>query len=708
MRYISLILFTFVFAASAAAQAPTSTPPIEEDERPVQITTSLIQLDAQVTDKDGKPLQGLTANDFRIFQDGRQQQITAVTYVDEKTSTRTVIDRKSLPKSDRKLTAPPTNVRSRQGRIISFVLDDGNCLATVEGNAGMRDAMRRFIDEQMQPDDRVAVYRTSTGASLLQPYTSNKEMLRRLVNRITFLPQGNCGSTFEPLRDKSTMKITGEGARSFESDDDRLAREAREGDERRNQVSGTIGVLNFVIDRLQGVSQRKTVFLFSEGIIAKFEDHTFDLLREVADRAARSSVVIHTLSNKGAYNPLMITAQDDVTPGQPGTGSDLVAQAMEQRGDEARRMAEGLAYLAYETGGRFVRNSNRLERDVETVLEGQSGYYLIAYEPDSETFRGKAFHRIEIKVDRPNVTVASRSGFFGREDKETTVVYKNADSPLFHAIASPFAETGMGLRLTLLYGKKASGKGGDYLRALVHVPGEDLGLMDDVNGGKKTSLDVVGVVLDEKGKVVEEFNRTYPIRVPAAGVGIVQQNGLDFSTDTPIGKPGIYSYRLAVRNNATKRIGSAGEIVEVPRVKKNDLYITGLISTTVTSDGSPLMPAERPVKSSFAPVMTGEVPAVRQYRRGSILAFAFSVHGPRSAAGLTRELRIFKNGEEAARLPEVPIEGAIQPFTQQIDDWGVLRITDAIATGEYALQIIIRDKASNKAASQWIDFEVVD
>jgi VWFA-related protein len=708
MRTTYPIILIFLFAVSAAAQAPSPTPQIEEDDRPVQITTSLIQLDAQVVGKDGKPATGLTANDFSIFQDGRQQQITSVTYVDEKNATRTVVDRRSIPKSERKIGAPPAGVRSRQGRIISFVLDDGNCLATIEGNAGMRDAMRRFIDEQMLPDDRVAVYRTATGASLLQPYTSNKEALRRLVNRITFLPQGNCGSSFEPLRDKSTMKITGEGARSFESDDDRAARTAREGDERRNQVNGTIGVVNFVIDRLQGVSQRKTVFLFSEGIIAKFEDHTFDMLRELADRAARSSVVIHTLSNKGAFNPLMITAQDDVTPGQPGTGSDLVAQAMEQRGDEARRMAEGLAYLAYETGGRFVRNSNRLERDVEQVLEAQSGYYLIAYEPDSETFRGKAFHRIEIKVNRPDLSVTSRSGFYGREDRDTKVVYKNADSPLFHAIASPFAETGMDVKLTLLYGNKGGGKGGDYLRALVHVPGRDLGLTDDVNGGKKTTLDVVGVILDEKGKVVDEFNRTYPMRIPAAGVDLVMQNGLDFSTDTVLPKAGVYSYRIAIRNNNTKLLGSAGEVVDVPDLKKKDLRVTSLVTSAITTDGSPLMPVERPIKASFAPVMTEAAPSVRRYARGTVLSYAFSVYNWRSTPNLTRELRLFKDGSEIARLPEEKIETHVQQQTQRIDDYGVLRITDAIVPGEYILQLIVRDKTANKASSQWIDFEVLN
>ena len=699
-------LFSFAFLSATSAQTPSPTP--AEDDRPVKITTALVQLDVQAVGKDGKPVTGLTAADFSIFQDGKQQDIVSVTYMDEKSSGRTTVFAKPASKADRKITAPPSNIRSRQGRIITFVLDDGNCLATPLGTLTMRDGMRLFIETKMLPDDRVAVYRTAGGTSLLQAYTSNKEVLRRLARKVSLLRPGGCGSTFDPLRDDSTVKASGEGARTFESAEDKARRNSNESRERRNQVVGTIGVLDFVVDRLKNIPQRKTIFLMSEGIIANISDDTHDRLRELADKAARSSVVIHTLSNKGVSIPGQISAQDEVLPGIYN-GPDNVTAAVAARINEERSLNEGLQYLAEETGGKFVRNVNRLETAVERILESQSAYYLIAYEPNAETFRGKAFHKIEIKTQRPDVLVSSRKGFYGRSDVETRPVYKSADSPLYQAIASPFSESGMDVRMTLFSGH--DDKTGSYIRTLLHISGKDLSMVPD-GPGKKASFDVMVVVLDEKGKVAGEFNRTYPIKIPQQGVATVEQNGIDFSTDLPVKKPGVYSFRLAVRNNNSSRLGSAGEMVEVPEIKGKDLLLSGLVTTSGAPGGPPAIPAQRPLAAAFEPVFTQEGPAVRRYSHGSSLAYVYSIYNASNAAPGQRQLfkvlKLFRDGVPVAETPEEAIKSVARAGDGRIDDHGNLRITNAVQPGEYVLQVIVRDKASNKVATQWIDFEVIN
>lgn len=697
-RLAIAVLSLMTLSAALLGQTPSPTP--DAVDRPVKISTSLVQLDVLVTGKDGRPVTGLTADDFMIFQDEKPQKISAVIYVDEKSASRTTLFKASVTKEERKIGTPPSNVRSRQGRIITFVLDDGNCLATVVGTAGMRDAIRRFIDTQMESDDRVAIYRTAGGANLLQAYTSNKEVLRRFANKVNFLPSRGCGSTFEAARDQSTIKFTGKGAKSFESEVDKAARIERETSERRNQVVGTIGVLNFVVDRLSGAPQRKTIFLLSEGVIANIKDDTFDRLRELADKAARSSVVIHTMSSKGVSVPGMISAQDEVLPLQT---EDLAVA----RRDEERSLNEGLAYLAAETGGRFVRNSNRLETEVRRTLDAQAGYYLISYEPDVETFRGKAFHRIEVKIGKPDLAVSSRRGFYGRTDSDNRPVYRTPDSPLFQAISSPFSETGLDVRLTLI--TENNHESGDYVRALFTVPGEDLALASDRNG-KKASFDVVAVITDEKGKVIEEFNRTYPIAVPEQGIATVERNGLDFMTDVPIKKPGVYTFRIAVRNNNSKLIGSAGDVFEIPDDNGSGLSLSRLVTTTVLPNGTPMLPVTRSVNAAFAPVLDQGTVSVRRYVKNSVLAYVYHVRNARMAAGtqkpdLTRAIRLFKDGNEIVAVRETPLTRA---QSADFDDFGTLRITDAVEVGEYVLQVIIRDKIANKVSSQWIDFEVTN
>src|SRR3989440_529996 len=61
-----------------AARQPTTQKP--EDEDIVRITTNLVQVDAVVTDKNGKIVTDLKPEEVQIFEDGRQQKITHFSY----------------------------------------------------------------------------------------------------------------------------------------------------------------------------------------------------------------------------------------------------------------------------------------------------------------------------------------------------------------------------------------------------------------------------------------------------------------------------------------------------------------------------------------------------------------------------------------------------------------------------------------------------
>ena len=345
------------------------------------------------------------------------------------------------------------------------------------------------------------------------------------------------------------------------------------------------------------------------------------------------------------------------------------------------------------------------------VLDSTTGYYLIGYEPDDETFKGKTFHKIDIRVTKPDLKVNARKGFYGKTDKETQIVYTTPDSPLFQAISAPFDESGMDIRMTTLLGKDASS--GNFLRTIFHVKGSDITFTVEANGEKKAVFDVVAVVLDEKGKIAKEFNRTYPIRIPARGVATVQKNGLDFSTDIALKKAGVYTLRLAVRDNNSKRLGTAGDFIEIPNAKGDKLSVSGLITPELESNGKPKLIAARPVNAAFAPVFSMATPSIRQFRVGSAVPYVFTINNARpdkatGLANLTKEVRIYRNGDLVDTEAEKPIEMAGRQAGSSFDEFALKRLDSSFSTGEYALQVIIRDKVTNRVSSQSIDFEIVD
>src|SRR6476620_136473 len=182
--FLPTLAILLVSLAAVHGQTVSPTPPADAEDT-VKISTSLIQMDVVVTDKDKKPVTDLGIGDFQVFQDGKLQTITSLTYVNAATSERTVLARKKEGQKERPL--PPSGVRAKSGRIITFVLDDGNCLASAEGTKSIIDGMKKFVAGSMLPDDRVAIYCTQGGTSLMQMYTSNKEVLKRKLDKMNLI-----------------------------------------------------------------------------------------------------------------------------------------------------------------------------------------------------------------------------------------------------------------------------------------------------------------------------------------------------------------------------------------------------------------------------------------------------------------------------------------------------------------------------------------
>jgi VWFA-related protein len=689
----SLLFFASISVYSQQASPTPPTPPV--DDSPVRISTALIQLDAVVTDKDGHIVSGLHPEDFKVYQDGKLQTISSLSFVD-RSSVKSPI---SSSKGAQKEVPPPPSQANGAGRIITFLIDDGNCLATFDGMRNISDSMKKFIVEQMLPDDRVAIYRTKGGSSLLQTYTNNKSILLQKISKLSRLPDGTCATSFDSSIDNgSNPRVAQLGTERDRLDPGKEAERTR----RERNVIGTVDILNFVVNRLKPVRQRKMIFLLSEGLVVSNGSRAIDALRDVVDNAARASVVINTFSSKGLMDPGFISAADNVS-------SDGTAALSSSRIQEARELDQGLNYLASSTGGVFVRNKNSFEKDIKRLLDLQTAYYLISYEPAGETFKGKNFHKIEIQMANPELKAVSRSGFYGREDAPVVAATADPDSPLYQALKSPFQDNGMDIALTMFRGN--SPQIGEYVRPILHLSGQDITFVDDADKGKKMVFDVVAVVLDERGKPIDEFNHTYTIHVPAAGVELALKNGVDFSTDFAIKKSGIYSIRVAIRDNASHRLGAASDMVEIPDQKKDDLRVLGLLTTFGGPNGQPVFPDAPPVSSKFSVVLTPSAPSVRQYSIGSQLHYIYTVYNakPNAAAPptLVRRIRLYKDGKMILETPETPLDLTSTSDLLRIEDHGTIGISNSVEIGQYTLQVIVREQNSTRTSSQWIDFEVI-
>ena len=689
----------------------------QDEEDVVKITSRLVQVDAVVTDKDGKQVSDLTAADFQLFQDGKEQKITGFSYVPQGSGT--------LPSKDENGVVVNTSGRRKIGRVITFVVDDGNCRASTDLIRGSREALEKFINEQMLPDDQIAIYQTRSGSSISQQYTSDKAALLHAVSKLRWYPNAmgcpaNDGSYFEAARVNTAAipSITGVKTIKEESPEERERRQLTEDRGRDQQVQGTLGVLRFALRGLERLPGRKVMFLMSDGMPYRARNNemldAMFFMRDLTEMANRAGVVINSIDPRGGIMTIGVEARDDVsTLGNPAASDQLEGN----RRREEVNTRDGLQFLAYETGGQFYKNQAYLDGPISKALRIEKGYYLLAYEPDGETFTGKKFNKIDIKVSRPNLKVYSRTGFMGVTDQATTTMARTggksaADNELYEALTAPLPTGGMNLGLTAFFGNSAAE--GSIVRSLVHIAGSDVTFTDEPGGLKKGVVDVVAVTMDEKSQVIDEFTRLHTFKVPAAAVPVIQKNGVVYSADVKVAKPGFYTFRIALRDVNSKRIGSASQVVEVPDLAQSKLFLSGLVATEADAQGKFETPKPADVNAAFAIPTTVGAPGIRTFRRGGIIAYFYDIYnakqGPTGKPDLTVEVNLFRDGKIIIDGLQQPADLQPQSDWSRIRDFGYMRLNPEIVPGDYVLEVVVRDAGRGKDAMvrQTTDFQVVD
>src|SRR6185503_1486065 len=162
----------------------------------VRITTNVVQIDAVVT-KDGKQVTDLKAEDFEIFEDKKPQKITNFSYVSNiSRSSENVVT--TSPNKDRNA-APIAPVVVRAGdphRTMAIVVDDLGI--AFESIGRVRNQLRKFVEQDMRPNDLVAIIRTGGEVGALQQFTTDKRLLLRAIENLRWNISSRLGVSVLP------------------------------------------------------------------------------------------------------------------------------------------------------------------------------------------------------------------------------------------------------------------------------------------------------------------------------------------------------------------------------------------------------------------------------------------------------------------------------------------------------------------------------
>ncbi len=687
-----------------AAQTPKPTPSEKDDV--VKITTALIQIDVTVTDKRGRVVTDLRRDEIEIYENGKKQDVSGFNFI---SNVRETVEKPKETK-DKPPVLPPSPVKPEQvRRTIALVVDD--LTLSFESTYHVRRALRKFVDEQMADGDLVAIIRTGAGIGALQQFTTDRRQLYAAIEAVKWNSLGTGGiGAFAPLESRFDT-----GDDEGEPGERTPAGVEREFNDFRKSIfaTGTLGAINYVVRGMSDLPGRKSVMLLSDGFKMFTRDATgtldgtrvLDSLRRLVDQANRASVVIYTMDARG-LQVTGLTAADSTS----GMSPQDIMDAERDRRDELLDTQDGLRYLAKQTGGISIINNNDLSGGIRRILDDQS-YYLLGYEPDSATFdpRLRRFNRLDVRVTRPGTRVRYRSGFFGIADEKIVRSAEKGDRKLFTALTSPFAVNEISLKLNALFGTTAQGP---FIRSLLHIPTKDLTFTDEPDGSKKAAFDVIAIGFGNNGVAVDQVAQSYSMNIKKDMFAKALETGFVYDFSFPMKKPGAYQLRVALRDHASEKVGSANQFVEVPNLKKKRLTLSGVVLENITFEGY-----QKRVKGDADEKPSNPLndTSLRRFKQGTVLNYGFTIYNAKTAAGqppnLTAQVKLFLDGKEIFEGSPQNVIPRSDPDPTGIGFGASLVLAGKMTPGEYVMQIIVTDnlaKEKRKTAYQFVQFEVIE
>jgi VWFA-related protein len=618
-------------AAFIGLQAHAQTP------QSFRVEISVVEIDATVADEQGNPVLGLTAADFEVVEDGQPQKIETFSQVDipEPSPAPFVgVDRPVV--SDVRSNGEPAS-----GRMYLLVLDDMNISPLRMPD--VRAAARRFIESYFGAGDVGAVAYTSGRVNASQDFTSDPRLLLASIEK--FVGRGVQSSALEAAdkyyQDRMTLALDPALA---DLRPDEIAQIAKDMQESRSRTLGgsakpTVDITDFeraqraitVFDAIGALAQslspvrgrRKAIVMFSEGLNYQLSDpfgmrSVSDVLRatqDTLDAAARANVSFYTIDPRG-----LVGAGTDFMQ-MTGAGIDNGGTQIAIL-DELKVSQDSLRVLAEQTGGFAALNSNAVASAFERIVQSNSQYYLIGYAPPRHPQDGQ-FHKIEVRVKRPGLTVTARRGYASPHAETLADVKRREAARGAREARRPSADTTSPALRDVLGSPLQQARLGLSVHAAPFRHGDkdaSVALAFEIDGARLPlappgKLELSFYDVDDSGRPGSGVRKEIDLALKPDTAARVKAHGLRLNPRIVL-VPGRYQLRVGVRASATGESGSVFYDLMVPDFGKEPLVLSGLLLTSVSAQQTPTAEPD-PVASKVLP---GAATSRRAFPSGDTLA----------------------------------------------------------------------------------------
>jgi VWFA-related protein len=597
-RYFGIVLLTVLASLGVSPRSQSQTndqAPQNQTPFQLKVASNLVVVRVVVRDAQGKPIEGLQKEDFRLYDRGKEQSIAQF----EAEVSAPEVPTPAAATVSGKPAIPLALIPVAPNRFLVLYFDDLDMSDTDVIDA--RDAADHYLATNLQPSERVAMF---TSSAMLSDFTADLKQIHDALFRLHPHPRMARHSDCPDISDYQALEITehdnpnmsdawkmaideaihrchfdnpnnpppGVSPESLQTVlETQIRSQARMiVDQSQMQARTGLRALEQVVNIVSREPGQRSIILVSPGFLSQSEQ---DQLDRIIDHALHFQVVISSLDPRGLA---LLMREVDVTSGYaPSANSGAVGA--QHAVDTNREMVatDVLAEVAEGTGGEFFHNNNDLTAGFR-ALSGSQGAYILAFAPNDAKPDGK-FHSLKVTLSEKHkgFSLQARRGYFAT--KEGTVPEgpphletRPPSSPVIDSDAQEkerirqavISKTDAQELPVEVHTEVSKAADNDELAVLAHLDAKALHFHKAGERNQNT-VTFVSVIFDGNGKYVTGQQRQARLDLPDDALPKLLVSGMNVKIIFQL-KPGTYTIREVVTDSEDHHLAAQSRSVEVP------------------------------------------------------------------------------------------------------------------------------------------------
>ena len=660
------------------AQAPQAT---------FRTTTRLIVQAVTVKDQNGKPIEGLTAKDFAITEDGEPQDIAFVEFqrIDPEPAQApapprpTVVPPAPLPGQPAIISTPPSGgIRYQDRRLIVLYFDTSSMPPPDTLRAYLN--ARKYVETSMGARDLVALMEYKGGAVRVRhDFTDDRVRLREAIQTMIYGED----------QDGDGIPDNTELGTAFGQDDAEF------------NIFNTdrqLSALQTAIAMLRPLPEQKALIYFASGIRLNGTDNQAQL-RATVNAALRANVTLNPIDARG----LVATAPlGDATQRSPGGLAMFTGALAQNLGMSFQRSQDTLYALAKDSGGKAMFDFNDLSKGIVDAANALSSYYLVGYYSTHTATDGK-FRRVKVTLTGElKADLSYRQGYFADKSfANFNAAEKERQLEDALMLEDPVTDIPIAMEVNYFQLNRAE----YFVPVAVKIPGSELALAKR-RGAARTLIDFIGEVKDENGYTQQNVRDKLDIKLSDEIASQLATRPIQYETGFTL-LPGKYVIKLLARDSETGRMGTYQTSFTIPNLDREDKRVP--LSTIVLSSqrvplGDELFTVKKAEAAQAASPLVADgyrlIPSVtRVFSRSRDLYVFLQSYQRRNTTmqPLVAFVSFYRGEEKAFETQPIAVTEGMDPRSKAIP----LRFSVPLAefpAGRYDCQVTVLDPQGGKAS----------